>query len=276
MGLIGEIFALAGLHIDKASFAEYGSMLKSAEGQISDMSSGMQVAMAAGFAVPATALAGVAAYGTSIASAYEDAGLTLKTLYGSQEAAQEKFEWLADFAATTPFEFPELLESATRLKAYGMDIEQYGQTVGDTAAAMDKPIMAVVEALADAQQGEFERMKEFGIKAVEITKKNYAQLGASIQDAGRTALTFMDANGKQQIEVVDRNNKEMITSTIQAIWNDKYAGAMEERSKSFSGMLSTIKDNMSAGLANIVGYDMKNTEDSELIRRSFRACRCCN
>ncbi len=260
MGLIGEIFADAGLHLDKASFTEYGSMLKQAEGQISDLSTFSQTALTGAFTGIAAGVAGVAAYGTSIASAYEDAGLTLQTLYGSQEAAQQKFEWLADFAATTPFEFPELLESATRLKAYGMDIEQYGQTVGDTAAAMGKPIMAVVEALADAQQGEFERMKEFGIKAVEITKKNYEQLGASLEDAGQTALTYMDENGKQQIAVVDRNNKEMVTSTIAAIWNDKYAGAMEARSKSFSGMLSTIKDNMSAGLADMIGFDMQTME----------------
>ena len=267
MGLVGEVWADAGLHVDKASFAEYASMLKQAEGQIGDMSSSMQLAMTLAFTIPAAAVAGIAAYGTTIAASYEDANLTLKTLYGSQEAAQEKFQWLQSFAATTPFEFPELLEAATRLKAYGMDVEQYGRTLGDTAAGMGKPIMDVVEAIADAQSGEFERMKEFGIKAVEITQKNYAQLGASIQDAGKTALTYMDQNGQQQVAVVDRNNREMITSTIQAIWNDKYAGAMEERSKSFNGMLSTIKDNLKAGLADMVGFDMSTatTESGSLL-----------
>ena len=257
MGLIGEVYADAGLHVDKASFAQYSSMLKQAEGQIGDMSSVMQAGMVTAFSVPAAAVAGIAAYGTTIAASYEDANLTLKTLYGSQEASQQKFQWLQQFAATTPFEFPELLEAATRLKAFGMDIEQYGMTLGDTAAAMGKPVMAVVEAIADAQQGEFERMKEFGIKAVEIQKNNYQQLGASMQDMGKTALTYMDANGKQQIAVVDRNNKEMITSTIEAIWSSRYAGAMEERSKSFNGMISAIKDNLKAGLADMVGFDMQ-------------------
>lgn len=257
MGRVGELWADAGLHIDKASFSEYSSLLKQSEGQIGEMSSVMQTGLAAAFTAPAAAVAGIAAYGATIAASYEDAIITLRTLYGSQEAAQEKFEWLSDFAATTPFEFPELLEAATRLKAYGMDVEDYGRTLGDTAAAMGKPIMDVVEAIADAQQGEFERMKEFGIKAVEITKSNYQQLGASIEDAGKTALTYMDQNGKQQIAVVDRNNKEMITSTIQSIWNDKYAGAMEERSKSFNGMISTIKDSLKAGLAEMAGFDMK-------------------
>lgn len=256
MGLIGEVWADAGLHVNGASFSEYSSMLKQAEGQLNGFSDGAKTVVATALTGTAAAITGVAAYGASIASSYEDAILTLKTLYGSQEAAQQKFQWLQQFAASTPFEFPELLDAATQLKAFGMDIEQYGRTIGDTAAAMGKPIDAVVQALADAQQGEFERMKEFGIKAVVLQKDNYQQLGASIQDMGKTALTYMDNNGKQQIAIVDRNNKEMITSTIDAIWNSKYAGAMEERSKSFSGMVSTIKDNLKAGLAEMAGIDM--------------------
>ena len=256
MGLVGEIFAKAGVKIDNASFAEYSAKLKEADSQIESFSSASKGVIAGALTIPAVALGSIAAYGTQIASSYEDANLTLKTLYGSQEVAAEKMKWIQNFAATTPFEFPELVEAATQLKAYGMDIENYGRTIGDTAAAMGKPIDMAVQALADAQQGEFERMKEFGVKAVEITKKNYEQLGASAEQAGQTALTYMDKNGKQQIAVVDRNNKEMVTSTIQAIWNERYAGAMEERSKSFSGMVSSIKDNISAGLADLAGFDM--------------------
>lgn len=256
MGLVGEIFAKPGVKIDNASFAEYSAKLKEADSQIESFSSASKGVIAGALTIPAVALGSIAAYGTQIASSYEDANLTLKTLYGSQEVAAEKMKWIQNFAVTTPFEFPELVEAATQLKAYGMDIENYGRTIGDTAAAMGKPIDMAVQALADAQQGEFERMKEFGVKAVEITKKNYEQLGASAEQAGQTALTYMDKNGKQQIAVVDRNNKEMVTSTIQAIWNERYAGAMEERSKSFSGMVSSIKDNISAGLADLAGFDM--------------------
>lgn len=257
MGSQGSIWADAGLKINNGDFANYAAKLKTAEGQIGEFSSVSQGVLAGAFTLPAAAVTGAAAYGASIAASYEDANLTLKTLYGSQEAAQEKFQWLQQFAATTPFEFPELLDAATQLKAYGMDVETYGRTLGDTAAAMGKPIDMAVQALADAQQGEFERMKEFGVKAVEITKKNYQQLGAASQDAGKTALTYMDNNGKQQIAVVDRNNKEMVTSTIAAIWNSRYAGAMEERSRSFTGLISTIKDNLKAGLGDMAGFDMK-------------------
>jgi hypothetical protein len=152
------------------------------------------------------------------------------------------------------------MDATIKLKAYGIEAQNYMGVIGDTAASMGKSMDDTVEALADAQTGEFERLKEFGIKAVEVTKKNYQQLGVEMSAIGQTALTYVDKNGKQMAEVVDRNNREMITSTITAIWNDKYAGAMETRSKTLSGMWSTLKDNLSMGLADIMGYDMKNIE----------------
>lgn len=39
MGSIGDIWADAKLKVDSASFSEYSSMLKQAEGQISELSS---------------------------------------------------------------------------------------------------------------------------------------------------------------------------------------------------------------------------------------------
>lgn len=260
MGLLGEVFANAGLHVDSASFAQYASELQAAEGQISDFSSGSQTILAGAFTMPAAAIAGVAAYGVNIASGFEDAGTTLTTLYGSADIAREKFQWLSDFAATTPFEFPELLDATVKLKAYGIEAEDYMRVIGDTAAGMGKRVGDVVEAIADAQTGEFERMKEFGIKAAEITNKNYQAMGANIEQVGQTGLMYTDKYGKQQLAIIDRNNREMITSTITAIWNDKYKGAMEARSKTLTGLLSTLKDNISFGLADMVGFDMKTME----------------
>lgn len=260
MGSIGEIWADAGIHLDRASFNEYGSMLKQAEGQVSKLSSFSQTALTAGFTGVSAAIGGVLAYGTSIASTFEDASTTLTTVYGDLDVAKEKFQWLGDFAASTPFEFPELLDATVKLKAYGIEAEDYLGVIGDTASAMGKTINDTVEAVADAQTGEFERLKEFGIKAVEVTKKNYQQLGVAASQVGLTALTYVNKAGEQVSAVIDRTNREMITSTITAIWNEKYAGAMETRSKTLSGMASTLKDNLTMGLADIIGFNLKTME----------------
>lgn len=185
---------------------------------------------------------------------------TLTQLEGSQEAAGKKMKWLTEFAKKTPFELPGLVEATTKLKAYGIDAEEVLQTLGDTAAVMGKPISQAVEALADAQTGEFERMKEFGIKAMVISKENAAQLGATAQQVGQTALAYTDKFGKQQTSIIDRNNREQVTSSIKAIWNEKYAGAMETKSKTMAGMISNIKDTLYQGTLSMIGFNIATGE----------------
>nr|HIL74921.1 hypothetical protein [Rhodospirillales bacterium] len=174
--------------------------------------------------------------------AFEDYKATLKVVLGTQEKANKAFAWVKKFAKETPFNVDQLTASFVKLSAYGIDGTKVMRTLGDTAAGMGKDINMAVEALADAQTGEFERLKEFGIKAVQITKSNAKAMGATMKDVGQTALSFTDKIGKQQIKVIDRNNRKMITSTLLAIWNERYAGAMEERSKTMNGMLSNLGD----------------------------------
>jgi len=253
---IGTLLAKAGLDVDTGSFRALDTALTNAKTNLQGLSTESQLAISASMTSVPLAIAGIGAAGLAVASNFEDASTTLTTLYGDVDIAKGKFQDLSAFAAQTPFEFPELLDATVKLKAYGIEAGDYLKILGDTASGMGKSLNDTVEALADAQTGEFERLKEFGIKAVEITKKNADQLGVSAEQAGKTALTYTDKYGKQQVEVVDRNNREMITSTITGIWNEKYAGAMEQRSKTMSGMLATLKDNMSMALADLVGFDM--------------------
>lgn len=258
MAGVGEVWADAGLHVDGSSFAQYGAMLKQAEGQVSSFSDGTKAAMASAFMIPAAAVTGAAAYGAAIGASYETAGIKLETLYGTQQKANEEFQWLSDFAASTPFEFPELLQVDGLLKNAGLSAQEYIKGVGDASAAQGKTIEQTTEAIVDAMTGEYERLKEYGITSVEITSKNYEKLGVAAEDAGKRALLAIDKNGKEQVMVVDQNNKQMIASTILAFWNDKYAGAMEKQSQTITGMYSTIKDNIKNGLAELAGFDMSS------------------
>jgi hypothetical protein len=216
----------------------------------------MQTAMIAAFAVPAAAVVGIAGYGLLVASSMQDASTSLTTVYGNVDTAKEKFQWLADFAASTPFAFPELLDATVKLKGYGIEAEDYMGTIGDAASAMGKTLDQTTEAVADAMTGEFERLKEYGIKAIVITASNAAQLGANLSDVGKTALSYVSKSGEEQIKVVDRTNKTMVLSAIQSIWDVEkgFAGAMETRSKTMSGMWSTIKDNFTMSLVDMIGF----------------------
>lgn len=160
---------------------------------------------------------------------FEDFAATLETTEGSSVKAQKALDWVEKFATQTPYEVADVTEAFVKMRAYGLEpTNGLMQTLGDTASAMGKPLMQAVEAIADAVTGENERLKEFGIKAA--------------KSGGKIAYTYTDAAGKQQKKTVDANNRAMIQSTLQGIFNARYKGAMEKRSKTWNGMMSNISD----------------------------------
>nr|DAO43670.1 MAG TPA: tail tape measure [Caudoviricetes sp.] len=180
---------------------------------------------------------GAAAVGAGVKSIidtsaeFERYETVLGTIEGSSEKARAAMDWVADFAKRTPYELSEVTEAFVKLKAYGLDPMKDGlmQTLGDTAAAMGKPVMQMVEAIADAVTGENERLKEFGVKA---SKKG-----------GQIAYSFTDSEGKQQTLQASADNRAEIQATLQTIFNQKYKGAMDKLSNTWEGLTSNLADN---------------------------------
>src|SRR3546814_18866265 len=83
---------------------------------------------------------------------------------------------------------------------------------------MGKSLNDFIEAVADASTGEFERLKEFGIKAK--------------SEGDKVTFTF------QGVATTVRKSAEEIEQYIQRISNVQFAGAMEEKSKTLGGALS--------------------------------------
>lgn len=163
------------------------------------------------------------------ASQFEDLEAVLRSVEGSSEKARAAMTWTSDFAAKTPYELAEITESYKQLRAYGLDpTTGLLQDLGDTAAAMNKPIMQAVEAMADAITGENERLKEFGIRAS--------------KGGGQITYEFTNKAGEQQSVSVAEDDRAAIESTLRTIWNEKFAGAMDERSRTWSGMISNMGD----------------------------------
>ena len=164
------------------------------------------------------------------ASQFEQFRAVLETVEGSSAKAEKSLSWASDFAAKTPYELAEVTEAFVKLRAYGINpMDGTLRTLGDTASAMGKPLEMAVEAIADAVAGENERLKEFGISAE--TKGN------------RVRYTYTDREGKTRHQIVNnRRNREQVRETLLAIWNDRYAGAMEKMSKKYKGMMSNLVD----------------------------------
>jgi len=186
-----------------------------------------------------TAAIGIAAAGASgyffktqfldVAASFETLESTLKTLEGSSSKARSSMNWITDFAAKTPYDLEQVTKSFVKLRAYGLDpTNGLLQTLGDTSAAMGKDVMDAVEAIADAITGENERLKEFNIRAS--------------KSGGEITYAYTNKAGKQKTAVVDGSDRAAIEATLKTIWNEKFAGAMRERSRTWIGMTSNMSD----------------------------------
>ncbi len=213
---------VSGLSKLAAGIQDVGSKLKNAVGAAGALAG--KLALLGGTAIFAFKQGFV-----DVAGKFEDFKAVLTTLEGGDVGKAEKdFAWISEFAAKTPYELDTVTDAFVKLKSYGLDpMDGLATSTGDAAAAMGKDYMQAVEAIADAVTGENERLKEFGIKASKV---------------GSKIVYEYTKDGKTMHKAVDANNKHLIQKTIESIWNSKYAGAMDARSKTWNGMLSNLSD----------------------------------
>lgn len=246
---VGRFYHKAGLDRISASAGRAGKAIGGATDQLGRLAGKAALLGGAGGFLFKTQLLDVAA-------AFEKYQTILETTEGTQAKAQEAMSWVNDFAVGTPYQLDELVESFVKLRSYGLDpTNGLLKTLGDTAAAMGKPLTQAVEAIADAVTGENERLKEFGITA---------------RTVGNKIVYEYSANGETMRKVARRGNRAMIQDTLTAIWNDKYAGSMDKLSKTWGGMMSDLGDQwtrfankvMSAGVFEWMKTRLKATLDS--------------
>lgn len=183
-------------------------------------------AAAAGVAA-AGALAALGKSVITVSAQFESYAATLETIEGSSEKAEKALDWISDFAKKTPYDVAELTEAFVKLRAYGMDpTTGLLEDLGNASSAMGKGLMQAVEMIADASTGEFERLKEFGIRASQEGKK----------------VTFSwTENGKQLTKTVNKTSDE-ITKFIRDRFGSRFSGAMIRQSKTWNGMISNLGD----------------------------------
>lgn len=185
-----------------------------------------KVAGVATFAIGA--IGGVAGVISNVGQAqreFDVLNAQLITATGSAEKAGEVFGELQKFAKETPYGLAQATEGYAKLKNLGLDpsIDSL-RSFGNTASAMGKDLNQMIEAVADASTGEFERLKEFGIKA----KKQ----GSDVE------FTFQGVTTKV------KNNSQDIQKYLLDIGNVNFAGAMAERMNSLDGAIAGFDDTM--------------------------------
>lgn len=187
--------------------------------------------------VSAQALKSVSMSALESASSLEGYRSTLNVVMKDQKKAAQMMAWAVDFANKTPFETDSIVEATVRLQSYGIDAQKTMTRIGDMAGVMNTDIMQAVEAVADAQTGELERLKSYGITKAMIEAK-----GAELYK-NQTIV-----NNKGQI--VDQKK---FNDALFALMEERFKGGMEIQAKSYKGIMSTITGVWKTGLANMAG-----------------------
>lgn len=172
---------------------------------------------------------------------------SLKTVTGSEQAAAAAMAMLSKFSVETPYELSQVTEAFIKLKSLGLDAsEQALRDYGNTASAMGKPIMQYIEAVADASTNEFERLKEFGIKAA--------------QENDKVTFTFKGVSTTIQKE------SGAIVAYLRNLAQTNFSTGMADQMDTIGGKLSNLKDAFSnfavflgnLGITNILKHEFES------------------
>jgi len=173
-----------------------------------------------------------------------NAGLITATK--SSVNAAEAFEALQEFAQKTPYDLKQAVAGFTQLVNLGLTPSEKALiSYGNTASAMGKNLDQMIGAVADAATGEFERLKEFGIKAK--------------VEGDNVSFVF------QGVKTSVKNNAAEIEKYLMALGENQFAGAMQRRMETLDGSLANLEDNWDSLFRNVsqsgVGEIIKQQAD---------------
>lgn len=183
---------------------------------------GKLLGLASGVGAVAASMAALSKL-VDVAREFDKLNAGLITSTGSAEEAKKAFAAIQDFATQTPYSLRTSVEAFTKLVNYGLvPSERAMRSFGDTSSALGKDLLQMVEAVADAQTGEFERLKEFGIKA--------SAQGDKVKFVFRGVATTVQKDAASIQEYLVRLGEQ------------NFAGAMEKRMATLDGALSNLGD----------------------------------
>lgn len=169
----------------------------------------------------------------------ENLTVAFKNFLGTRKATVDYLETLYNIAATTPFEFPELAGAARRFLAFGFSAKEtlkILKTTGDAVAGIgggsdeiQRMVMAFgqMKAKGRVQTEELLQFAELGIPAFQYLKENIGLTGKELQK-------------KLQKGAID---SDTAIEALRKGMDKTFGGASMKQARTFSGQLSTMKDN---------------------------------
>lgn len=157
---------------------------------------------------------------------FQDLEQTLITIEGNAVKAAHSMKLIEDFTAGTTFQLDEVTNAFITFKNAGLQpTTEFMTNVGNIAAGMGKRIDNVAQAVFNATTGEFEMLKQLGIKVKTEGDKltvNFRGTATEIENDGKAIIKFIEEIGEVE-----------------------FAGSLERQANTLSGALSNLQDNVS-------------------------------
>jgi CII-binding regulator of phage lambda lysogenization HflD len=211
-----------------------GSSVKKSTNDFSQL--GGAASKLGGMLAGAFAVGGMISFGKSVidtTAQFQKFEAVLSNTLGSNSAAQMAMDSIVEFASKTPFQVDELTGAFVKLANQGFKPTMAEmKSLGDLAASTGKSFDQLAEGILDAQTGEFERLKEFGIKAKDMGDK----------------VQFTFKGVKTEVDKTSDAMKNYIVSLGNA---NGVTGAMDKISKTLGGQISNLSDNWTTLMKNL-------------------------
>lgn len=165
--------------------------------------------------------------------------VSFDVLLGSAEKGKKLFGELKEFSASTPFQLGGIANSATQLLAAGTSAENMTkelQLIGDLAAGAKVPINEMATIYAKSKnlgKAMAEELNQFALRGIPVLRILAEQYGVTTAE-----ILKMGAKGEITFDVL---NKALVSMTGEG---GLFFGMMDKQSKTFNGLVSTMKDNV--------------------------------
>ena len=181
---------------------------------------------------------------------------SLQVLTGSAEKAGQIIKDLQQLGAATPFTSTELIDSAKRLQAFGVETNKVVETtrrLADVSGATGAELQGLVTAYGQVQakgrlQGEeLLQFQERGVALQQVLREEYNLSGEEFQDALE--------KGRISAEAVEYAIQKLTAA------GGKYADGAVAQSDTLAGRLSTLQDavqNLASRLGSILAPAMQS------------------
>jgi len=252
--------AEAFVELKSRGFGSISSQISSMGSRMSRLASGPMAMMTTGLAAMG-ATAGITGM-LKMAADAEKTSVAFNVLTGSAAKGQKTLDELRQFAASTPFQFPELADAAKKLIAFGFESGEVTpelKKLGDVAAGLNIPIGELAEIYGKARVSGrlfMEDINQLAGRGIPIQAELAKQFGVSADEVRELVSSGQVNFGHLQRAIADLTGE-----------GGKFAGLMEAQSNTLGGLWSTLSDNVGLQLTEI-GTMIVDTFDLKAAVRS--------